>query len=121
MGGIDLLDFEVNQVAAFLRVLNTLENIRSVIAASSKAADAQRLPDAKKVLEVAIADCQDAIDVLSRRDAKLKIIDALAVNYLQTAKKLLVEAKNISQRLHRESQIKRAIELAKAAQNRLTD
>lgn len=121
LGGIDLLDFEVNQVAAFLRVLNTLENIRSVIAASSKAADAQRLPDAKKVLEVAIADCQDAIDVLSRRDAKLKIIDALAVNYLQTAKKLLVEAKNISQRLHRESQIKRAIELAKAAQNRLTD
>jgi hypothetical protein len=76
-GGIDLLDFEVEQVAAFLRVLNTLENIRSVIASSNKAADAQRLLDARKVLEVAIADCQDAIDVLSRRDARLKTIDPL--------------------------------------------
>ena len=92
-----------------------------MIAASNKALDAQRLPDAKKVLEVAIADCQDAIDVLSRRDAKLKTIDALAVTDLQAAKKLLVEAKSNSQRLHRESQIKRAIELTKTAQNRLTD
>jgi len=120
-GGIDLLDFEVEQVAAFLRVLNTLENIRNVIAASNKAADAQRFPDAKKVLEVTIADCQDAIDVLNRRDAKLKTIDPLAVAHLQAAKRLLVEAKSTSQRSHRESQIKRAVQFAKAAQNRLVD
>lgn len=120
-GGIDLLDFEVEQVAAFLRVLNTLENIRSVVAASNKAAEAQRLPDAKKMLEVAIADCQDAIDVLSRRDAKLKMIDGVAVAHLEAAKRLLVEAKSTSQRLRREVQIKGAIQFAKAAQNRLTD
>jgi hypothetical protein len=120
-GGIDLLDFEVEQVAAFLRVLNALENIRSVIAASNKAAEAHRLPDVKKVLEVAIADCQDGIDVLSRQDAKLKTIDALAVVHLQAAKKLLVEAKSIPQRLRRETQIRAAIKFATAAKNRLTD
>jgi flagellin-like hook-associated protein FlgL len=105
-------------VAAFLRVLNALENIRSVIA---KAGDAQRFSDVKKALEVAIADCQDAIDVLSRHDAKLKTIDGLAVAHLQAAKRLLVEAKSTSQRSHREFQIKRAILFAKAAQNRLVD
>jgi hypothetical protein len=121
LGGIDLLDFEVEQVAAFLRVLNTIENIQSVIAAGNKAAGTQRLSDAKKVLEVAIADCQDAIDVLSRRDAKLKTIDALAVTHLRAARRLLVEAKSTSQRSHREFQIKRAIQFAKAAENRLID
>jgi cytochrome c peroxidase len=121
LGGIDLLDFEVNQIAAFLRALNVLENLRSMIAASNKAADLQRLVDARKLLEGAIADCQDAIDVLGRRDAKLTTIDGLAVTHLQAAKKLLVEAKGNSQRSHRESQIKRAIQFARAAQNRLID
>jgi cytochrome c peroxidase len=120
-GGIDLLDFEVEQVAAFLRVLNTLENIRSVIAAANKAVDELRLADTKKVLELAIADCQDAIDVLSRRDANLKTIDGLAVANLQSAKKLLVEAKSTSLKSQRESQIKRALQFARAAQNRLID
>ena len=119
-GGIDLLDFEVEQVAAFLRVLNTLENIRSVIAAANKALEVQR-PDAKKVLEVAIADCQDAIDVLSRGDVKLKTIDEVAVAHLEGAKRLLVEATSTLQRPRREAQIKGAIKFAKAAQNRLTE
>jgi hypothetical protein len=119
-GGIDLLDFEVEQVAAFLRVLNTLENIRSVIATADKALQVQQ-PDAKKVLEVAIADCQDAIDVLSRRDAKLKTIDGMAVAHLEGAKRLLVEATSTSQRPRREAQIKNAIQLATKARDRLTD
>jgi hypothetical protein len=120
-GGIDLLDFEVEQVGAFLRILNTLENIRSVIAAANKAVDELRFADTKKVLELAIADCQDAIDVLSRRDANLKTIDGLAVANLQSAKKLLVEAKSTSLKSQRESQIKRALQFARAAQNRLID
>jgi cytochrome c peroxidase len=115
--GIDLEAVEVQQVAAFLRVLNGLENIRSVIAASRKAM--QQPQQAKSVLGVAIADSQDAIEVLRRRDAKLKPIDALAIVHLVAAKELLEKAKGTSAILPRDALIRLAIQFLEAARGRL--
>jgi len=115
--GISLFDFEVQQVAAFLRVLNGLENIRSVIAAGRKAI--RQPQQAKTLLGVAIADCQDAIDVLRRRDAKLKPIDALAVVHLVAAKELLEKAKGTYAILPRDALIRFAIHFLEAARGRL--
>ena len=115
--GIDLEAVEVQQVAAFLRVLNGLENIRSVIAASRKAM--QQPQQAKSVLGVAIADNQDAIEVLRRRDAKLKPIDALAIVHLVAAKELLEKAKGTSAILPRDALIRLAIQFLEAARGRL--
>jgi len=119
LGGITLFDFEVQQVAAFLRVLNGLENIRSVIAASKKAI--QQPQQAKSLLGVAIADCQDAINVLRRRDSRLKTIDGLAVLHLVAAKELLEKAKVTSGILPRDALIKFAIHFLEAARNRLVN
>jgi hypothetical protein len=117
--GISLFDFEVQQVAAFLRVLNGLENIRSSIAASRKAI--QQRQQAKSLLGVAIADSQDAINVLRRRDAKLKPIDALAIVHLVAAKDLLQKAKGTPLILPRDALIRLAIQFLEAARGRLVD
>ena len=117
--GISLFDFEVQQVAAFLRVLNGLENIRSVIAASRKAI--QQPQQAKSLLGVAIADSQDAINVLRRRDAKLKAIDGLAIVHLVAAKELLEKAKGTYAILPRDALIRLAIQFLEAARGRLVD
>ena len=116
---ITLSNVQVQQVAAFLRVLNVLENIRSVIAASRKAM--QQPQQAKSVLGVAIADSQDAIDVLRRRDAKLKPIDALAIVHLVAAKELLEKAKGTPLILPRDALIRLAIQFLQAARGRLVD
>jgi hypothetical protein len=105
--------------AAFLRVLNGPENIRSVIAASRKAI--QQRQQAKSLLGVAIADSQDAINVLRRRDAKLKPIDALAIVHLVAAKDLLQKAKGTPLILPRDALIRLAIQFLEAARGRLVD
>ncbi len=117
LGGIDIFDFEVRQVAAFLRVLNSLENIRTVIITSRRAI---RHPlQAKRLLGIAIADCQDAFEVLRRRDAGLKPIDRLAVSYLLDARDLLVKARLAFTDSRRDALIKFAIRRLAAARNRL--
>jgi cytochrome c peroxidase len=119
VGGIDLVDVEVQQVAAFLRVLNALENIRSVIAAGRKAMNQPQ--QARSLLGVAIADSEDAIDVLRRRDSKLKPIDALAIVHLVAAKELLDKAKGTPLILPRDALIRLAIQFLEAARGRLVD
>jgi cytochrome c peroxidase len=119
VGGIDLEDVEVQQVAAFLRAINALENIRTVITTGRKA---MRQPQqAKSLLGVAIADCRDAIDVLRRRDAKLKPIDTLAIAHLTAARELLEKAKGTQLILPRDALIRLAIQFLEAARGRLVD
>lgn len=118
---IDLLDFEVNQVAAFLRVINAIENIRSVTDASHKAKGSNTLVEARKHLRVALADCQDAIDVLSRRDASLPALDLVAVNHLQAAKELLQRADFLFAKPARDALIQSALMRSDAARSRLTN
>jgi hypothetical protein len=75
---------EVVAVAAFLRVLNALENVRS---ASKAVRSAARSRDAGDALEVASADVADAAEVLGAAN-----LHADAVRDLRAAETLLLRA-----------------------------
>jgi cytochrome c peroxidase len=59
-----LTDDETNQIAAILRALNALENIRSSIAYSEQALQ-QPLERAEESVELALVEIRDAIEVLT--------------------------------------------------------
>ena len=61
---INLQATEVSAVAAFLRVINALENIRSAIEIETRARGARFLNDSVDLLKLSISELQDAIDVL---------------------------------------------------------
>ena len=65
---ISLDDTQVTAVAAFLRVINALENIRSTNQKLENAEEAAGLNQAQKHLDLAIAEITDAIEVLSGGD-----------------------------------------------------
>lgn len=62
--GIDLETTQVIAVAAFLRVLNALENIRSAIEFINFAHGLSPSYDASPILQLVIADIGDAMEVL---------------------------------------------------------
>jgi hypothetical protein len=64
VGGINLEATEVAAVAAFLRVINALENIRSAIEIETRARNARFLNDSVDLLKLSISELQDAVDVL---------------------------------------------------------
>jgi hypothetical protein len=64
IGGINLEATEVAAVAAFLRVINALENIRSAIEIETRARNAKFLNDSVDLLKLSISELQDAVDVL---------------------------------------------------------
>jgi hypothetical protein len=57
---------EVNAIGAFLRALNALENIRSSNTYDARAIDPAELAPAKELVEIAIAETTDAIQVLTQ-------------------------------------------------------
>jgi hypothetical protein len=62
--GIDLTETTIRQIGKFLRVINALENIRSAIDLQERAKPAV---DVGRLLDVAIADIGDAIEVLEEK------------------------------------------------------
>jgi hypothetical protein len=64
IGGINLQATEVSAVAAFLRVINALENIRSAINIETRARAALKLNDSVDLLRLSISELEDALDVL---------------------------------------------------------
>jgi hypothetical protein len=56
---------DVNAIGAFLRALNALESIRSSNAYDERAIDPAELAPAKELVEIAIAETTDAIEVLT--------------------------------------------------------
>ena len=56
---------EVQAIAAFLRVLNALENIRSSMNVAERGSRMTREEDARDLAALALAECIDAIEVLS--------------------------------------------------------
>ena len=61
----DPKDPEVQAIAAFLRVLNALENIRSSISVAQRATTMTTEEDARELAALALAETIDAIEVLS--------------------------------------------------------
>jgi hypothetical protein len=66
-----LTDEETNQIAALLRALNALENIRSSNAYDQRAVDPTALAPADELVELAIAETTDAIEVLTEGPVEL--------------------------------------------------
>jgi cytochrome c peroxidase len=62
---------EVNAIAAFLRALNSMENIRSASAFSSRALDPAELAPAAELVNWALAETTDAVEVLTQGPLKL--------------------------------------------------
>jgi hypothetical protein len=62
--GISLTPSEVSAVAAFLRAINALENIRSAIDLEERAKGATSFPQVQELLKLAISEIEDAFEVL---------------------------------------------------------
>ncbi len=84
IGGIRLEATEVEAVAAFLRVINALENIRSSIDLENRAKVATSFSQAQELLRLSISELEDAIEVLDcgnlHPDAVRKLREALAID-----------------------------------------
>jgi Tol biopolymer transport system component len=82
-GGISLSTTQVQAVAAFLRVINVLENIRSAINSQEKALLTRNKPQAARFLTLADKDIDSAITVLEggglHPDAVMLLEDAKAL------------------------------------------
>lgn len=84
IGGIRLEATEVEAVAAFLRVINALENIRSSVELEQRATTTSNFNTASELVKLSIAELQDAIEVLScvglHADAQMRLKEALALD-----------------------------------------
>lgn len=107
---IQLDSTPVLQVATFLRVINALENIRSAIQLDNSAMGASNFGRAKKSLRVALADLEDAIQVLGEKG-----IHPDAVEDLMDAEELTEQAINTPNNAARNDLIDQAIDEAISA------
>ncbi len=76
-GGIRLDATEVEAVAAMLRVLNTLENIRSSVDLETRAKNASSFGQAQELLKLSLSELDDAISVLGAGKLHPEAIDKL--------------------------------------------
>jgi len=86
IGGIRLEATEVEAVAAFLRVINALENIRSSVDLENRAKNATSFSQAQELLKLSIAELDDAIEVLDcaglHPEARRKLLAAAGLDAL---------------------------------------
>ncbi|HYP29982.1 MAG TPA: hypothetical protein VE262_24960 [Blastocatellia bacterium] len=87
--GIHLEATEVEAVAAFLRVINVLENIRSSVDLENRAKSATSLSQAQELIKLSISELEDAIEVLGgghlHPEAQKKLRQAAAIDALAQA------------------------------------
>lgn len=80
-GGIRLDGSQITAIAAFLRVMNALENIRSTTSLAERAKIAVSTQQAHELLRLSVADLEDAIEVLKcaalHPEARAKLLRAL--------------------------------------------
>ena len=82
--GIHLEATEVEAVAAFLRIINVLENIRSSVDLESRAKSANSFSQAQELLKLSLSELGDAIEVLEgghlHPEAQKKLRQAAAID-----------------------------------------
>lgn len=116
--GINLDATQVVAVAAFLRVINALENIRAsdeLIASGSQSSYVSKNRQ-NILLGRALSEIEDAIQVLAGGG-----LHPIAVNYLRLARQLATEALESSYSNRREKLGKESIAQLKLAKNNLQD
>ncbi len=116
IGGIKLEATEVVAVAAFLRVINALENIRSALEIETRARNARFLSDATDLLKLSISELEDAIEVLNCAG-----LHPEAVQKLRRAVDLDNQALGTNSRSGRQNLIDQAILLKNAARGDLAN
>jgi cytochrome c peroxidase len=114
IGGIRLEAVEVEAVAAFLRVINALENIRSAEDLANRAKATSNATAARELLRLAITELVDAVEVLScaslHPEAQIKMTQAAG---------LLQLGINAASKAGRDSRINQALPLITGARNDL--
>jgi len=113
---IDLDREQVKAVAAFLRVINAVENGHSATAYTSVAMRVNRLSEAQRPLTLAIEDIVDAIRVLSQKN-----LHSDAVGDLLRARVLLGLARRTNTQGLRNSFIQSAIDFLEDARLKMVD
>lgn len=82
--GIHLEATEVEAVAAFLRIINVLENIRSSVDLDNRAKNATNSQQAQELLKLSLSELNDAIEVLGgghlHPEAQKKLRQAAAID-----------------------------------------
>jgi cytochrome c peroxidase len=104
VGGIDLQEEEVDDVAAFLRVLNTVENIRSAGTFIDDAEDEHSSSNAVVKIDASLEEIGDGITVLAQQDLHQKD----AARELKKARVYLKAARHIDNRRARNILLDRA-------------
>jgi hypothetical protein len=109
--GIDLDQVQVNQVAAFLRVINALENIRSAEEKLTSALHGLGLPDVNNRLRLATGDIKDAHRVLEQALPALTSngVHPIARAYLGNAKQFCETAQATKSKVARDFEINAAL------------
>ena len=114
VGGIRLEATEVAAVAAFLRVINALENIRSAVNIETRARNAKFLNDSVDLLKLSISELDDALTVLRggglHPEAQVKLRRAIELDQ---------EAMVTNSRSARQALIDQAIALKNSARSDL--
>lgn len=117
IGGIRLASTEVTAIAAFLRVLNALENIRNSIRLLNLARDFDlNRATARRQIRIAQAETLDAIEVLRAGG-----LHAVAIEQLEKALKREKIARRARLRITRIIFSKRAIRNLEAARDRMVN
>lgn len=120
-GGIKLNKKKVRAVAAFMRVLNILENIRSSIAIQQRAKNSTTEDNIRQLLLFSMNEDSDAIRVITEGTGP-KITDAdKALQMLQMARTTAQNALNTMDKATRDQLIDQAISQKKAARDLLVD
>ncbi len=104
-GGIQMEPEQVEAVAAFLRVINAVENGRSATASATVAMSVNELNIAKRPLTLGIKDIADAIKVLTAKQ-----LEPDAVDDLRHARRLLDRARQTNRQGPRNALIQSAIQ-----------
>ncbi len=112
---INLSQAQVDAIGAFLRVLNSLENIRSAVATGKTAKEVVNFDEAQPLLLFCVEETQDAITVLTQRG-----IERQAIPNLQLAQAKFKEASSTPDFDLREALIKEALEAALRARNSMS-
>jgi hypothetical protein len=110
VGGIEIDGTQIRAIAAFLRVINSLESIRTAIDLETRARTLKFLSDTVSLLNLSIAELNDAIEVLDCGG-----LHPEAVQKLRRAVELDTQAKTTSSRATRNNLIDQALALKRAA------
>ena len=105
---------QINHIGAFLRALNVLENIRSSNAYDGRAIDQAELAPRELLVELAIAETTDAIEVLTEGPVQLF---AETVDLLRDARELVQQA--LAQNPPNAELLEEAIALKEAARGEM--